>query len=85
MLIGFVERGCVVLIAHIDRVCGHVTCIHILTLVGSCRTALARIDLALSTGWMRAASSHTSSDSGHASHPCRMILRAWVVVGVGGG
>ena len=52
-------------------------CSQIFTDVGRWRTALARIDLAFSTGCRRAASSHTSSASGQASHPCRMIFRAW--------
>mmetsp|Transcript_24624 Transcript_24624/g.33791 ORF Transcript_24624/g.33791 Transcript_24624/m.33791 type:complete len:224 (-) Transcript_24624:722-1393(-) len=51
-------------------------CSHTLTEVGMCSTALARMDLATSTGCRRAASSHTSSESGHISQPCRMILRA---------
>mmetsp|Transcript_627 Transcript_627/g.1343 ORF Transcript_627/g.1343 Transcript_627/m.1343 type:complete len:343 (+) Transcript_627:954-1982(+) len=48
----------------------------ILTLVGSCSTAFARRVLAVSVGCNLAASSHTSSDSGHCSHPCSTILRA---------
>mmetsp|Transcript_41909 Transcript_41909/g.94687 ORF Transcript_41909/g.94687 Transcript_41909/m.94687 type:complete len:341 (-) Transcript_41909:969-1991(-) len=51
-------------------------CIQILTLCGRWWMALARMVLAFSPDCSRAASSHTSSDSGHVSHPCLISARA---------
>ena len=48
----------------------------ILTDVGIRRAAVARIDLPTSGGCRRAASNHTSSLSGHVSHPCWISFRA---------
>jgi len=49
---------------------------HSLTLVEMCRMALASTALACSGVASRAASSHTSSLSGHVSHPLAMSVRA---------